>query len=104
MLRQKNQIRAELYISGDEQKKFFALIEQQKEQIEEELGYSLEWEKLPTRKYCRISIYLNEVDPDDESDWPRQHEWLVKRLNEMHNAFSERIKTLDIFDLDNDDE
>ena len=104
MLRQKNQIRAELYISGDEQKKFFALIEQQKEQIEEELGYSLEWEKLPTRRYCRISICLNEVDPDNESDWPRQHEWLAKRLNEMHSAFSERIKTLDIFDLDNDDE
>lgn len=104
MLRQKNQIQAELYIAGDEQKKFFALIEQQKEQIEEELGYSLEWEKLPTRKYCRISICLNEVDPDDESDWPRQHEWLAKRLNEMHSAFSERIKTLDVFDLANDDE
>ncbi len=104
MIRQKNQIRAELYIYGNEAKMFFALLKQQKNQIEQELGYSLEWEKLPARRDSRISIYLNEVDPDDESDWTRQHKWLAKHLNEIHGAFSERVKTLDIFDLANSGE
>ncbi len=104
MIRQKNQIRAELYIYGDEAKMLLAVLKQQRNQIEKELGYSLEWEKLPTRRDSRIAIYLNEVNPDDESDWTRQHKWLAKHLNEMHSVFSERIKTLDIFDLANGDE
>ena len=104
MIRQKNQIRAELYISGHQAKTFLRLLKQQKNEIEQELGYSLEWEKLPTRIDSRVSTYLDEVDPDNEDEWPRQHEWLAKRLNEMHSAFSERIKKLDIFDLEREDE
>ena len=45
-----------------------------------ELGYQLEWEELPSKRDCRISSYLNDVDPENEADWPRQREWLAKRL------------------------
>ena len=90
MIRPKNQIRSELYISGDRAKAFFALLKRQKDEIERELGYQLEWEELPSRRDCRVSSYLNDVDPADESDWPRQHEWLAKRLNGMHCVFANR--------------
>jgi Domain of unknown function (DUF4268) len=73
MIRPKNQIRAELYISGTQAKSFFGLLKRQKDPIERELGQSLEWEELPSRRDCRISAYLNGVDPEDEADWPRQH-------------------------------
>lgn len=95
MIRPKNQVRAELYILGDRAKVFFALLKEQKESIEQELGHSLEWEELPSRRDCRISIYLNDVDPEDEADWARQHEWLGKRLNDLHRVFVRRVEMLD---------
>jgi hypothetical protein len=63
--------------------------------IERALGYPLEWEDLPSKRDCRTACYLNGADPEDESDWPRQHEWLAKRLNDMHRAFASRVKALD---------
>jgi hypothetical protein len=95
MIRPKKQIRAELYIAGDSAKSFFSLLRQQKETIEQELSYPLEWEELPSRQDSRISIYLNDVDPEDETDWPRQHEWLAVRLNDMHRVFAFRVRALD---------
>ena len=95
MIRTKNQIRAELYISGDHAKAFFGLLKLQRDAIERELGYPLEWEELPSRRDCRISSYLNEVDPEDEASWPHQHEWLAKRLNDMHRVFAPRVSALE---------
>ena len=69
MNRPKNHIRAELYIAGDNAKAFHGLLQQQREAIEQELDYPLEWEELPARRDCRISSYLNSVNPEDESDW-----------------------------------
>jgi len=95
MVRPKNQIRAELYISGDQAKRYFALLRGQREAIERELGYNLEWQELPSRRDCRIASHLNNVDPEAETEWPRQHEWLAKRLNDLHRVFSQRVKTLE---------
>jgi hypothetical protein len=96
MIRPKNQVRAELYISGASAKDYFGLLRMQRDMIEHELGYGLEWEELPSRQDCRIAAYLNNADPENESDWPRQHEWLVKRLNDLHRVFSQRLKTLEV--------
>jgi hypothetical protein len=98
MIRPKSQIRAELYIAGDRAKAFFSLLKRQKDAIEGELGYPLEWEELPSRRDCRVSSYLNEVAPEDGADWPRQHEWLAKRLNDMHRVFAHRVSELDADD------
>jgi hypothetical protein len=95
MIRTKEQIRTELYISDDRAKAFFGLLKSQREAIERELGCPLEWDELPSRRDCRISCYLNEVDPEDEADWPRQHEWLARRLNDMHRVFAQRVSALD---------
>jgi hypothetical protein len=94
MTRTKKQIRAELYILGHDAKAFLALLRRQKDAIERELGYPLEWEGLPGRDQ-RIVCYLEDVDPEDEVDWPRQHEWLATRLNDMHRVFAPRVATLD---------
>jgi len=94
MLRQRDQVRAELYIKSSNAKAFFHLLRAQKPDIERELGYALEWEELPERQECRIAVYLA-ADPDDVSDWPRQHQWLAERLNELHKTFSPRVAVLD---------
>jgi hypothetical protein len=95
MIRPKDQIRAELYIKGPHAKLFFNLLKLQKEAVERELGSALEWEEIPSGQDCRIASYLNEVDPEHKPDWPRQHVWLSKRLNEMHRVFAQRVRMLD---------
>ena len=98
MIRLKRQVRSELYIAGDNAKAFFYLFREQQEAIKQELGYPLEWEELPKRRDCRISVYLNDLDPEDEKDWPRQHEWLAAKLNDMHRAFVGRVRILNADD------
>jgi hypothetical protein len=95
MIRAKQQMRAQLSIFGANAKAFFNLLRNQKDAIERELGYSLEWEELPEGQECRVSSLLNEADPEDQADWPRQHEWLAKRMNDLHRVFSQRVKALD---------
>lgn len=94
MLRRENRVRAELYIRGEGAKHCLRELELAKVEIESELGHVLSWESLPERRDCRISAYLDEVDWDDTSDWPRQHRWLCNELNAMHRVFAERIRGL----------
>jgi hypothetical protein len=95
MVRAKKQVRADLYISGVKAKAFFHLLALQKEEIERELGFALDWEELPTGQDSRISVSLDDADPENEADWARQHEWLAKRLNDMHRVLAPRVRTLD---------
>ena len=88
-------VRAELYISGDNAIKLLGLLEGQQEEIERELGYRLEWgDQLPTARDRRISCYRREVDVADESEWPDQHRWMAKSLNDMHRVFAQRVRDL----------
>lgn len=93
MLRMQERIRAELYIKGQNAEHYFRGLRGQSEPIHSELGYELEWEELPDGSDCRIAVYLD-ADPDDREDWNRQHSWLTERLNELHKAFSNRVRAL----------
>lgn len=95
MLRQKRQIRAGLYIAGDQAKSLFYLLLEQKEEIEREIGSVLQWEELTSARDSRIAVYLSEVDPDNEGDWRRQHDWLASKVNDFHRVFRERVRLLD---------
>jgi len=88
-------LRVELYIAGEDANERLASLERNKDEIERELGYPLNWgDQSPTARDRRITHYLRDVDLVDESDWDRQHDWLAKRLNEMHRAFVQQIKGL----------
>jgi hypothetical protein len=104
MIRQKNQVRAELYMSGSHAKPRFWLLQDQKEEIEAEISYALDWEELPQGKDTRISVSLNDANPEMQSDWPRQHDWLAARLNEFYNAFVNRVRMLNTNDWISPDE
>lgn len=95
MSRPRRFVRAEIYISNPDAKAFFHLLYSQKSEIEADLGYALDWEELPEGRDTRISISLRDVDPENEADWARQHEWLAVRLNELNRAFVNRVRSLD---------
>ena len=88
-------IRVELYIAGEDAEQRLVLLEGQKDEIEEELGYTLEWgDQSPTARDRRIAYYRRDIDPENETDWPRQHEWLATHLNAMHRVFAQRVRDL----------
>ena len=93
MLRQQRRIRAELYIQGADAKQYFSQLLHQKDAVEAEIGCAQQWEELPEGSESRVSVLLN-ADPEDKNDWPRQHEWLAKRLNDIHRVFFGRVRTL----------
>ncbi len=95
MVRTRRQVRAELYISGPNATAFFHILETQKSEIEEELGFPLDWQELPDGQASRISISMDNVDPGARIDWPRQHEWLANHLNALHRVFAPRVRELD---------
>jgi len=92
----KKEVRAELWIGGEHAKEFFWLLRQDRESIEEELGFKLIWEPREGKKNCRISTPLADIDPESDESWPRQHEWLARHLNRMHQVFAKRIRALDV--------
>jgi Domain of unknown function (DUF4268) len=98
MLRREKQVRAELYISNPEAKIYYYLLQQQCETIEGEAGYRLDWAELPEGQDSRIAVYLPDADPEDRSDWGRQHQWLAARLNDFHRVFGRRVRLLDVGD------
>ena len=52
---------AEIYISGSRAKAFYRGVHEQREAVEEELGYGLRWEELPARNDSRIWAPLEGV-------------------------------------------
>ena len=100
MQRLKGRIRTELYISGGDisggdADAFFGLLLEKKDDIERQFGNQLDWQERPERRHCRIAHHLDDVNPMDEADWPRQHKWLAEQLNAMHRVFSDRVRDLD---------
>lgn len=85
----KKEIRIETLIRDN--KDLYDYLESQKEVIEKELGYSLNWERLDDKKASRISI-SKKIDINKEENWDEAIDWHLKRAVEFYNVFSMRIK------------
>jgi hypothetical protein len=72
----------------------FRLLLNDREPIETELGFRLDWQELPHRDACRIAYFLEDVDPKDETRWPEFRRWMIDRLHKLERTFRERIRRL----------
>ena len=103
----RSQVGIRLVIREDNAKAHFRLLEEQKEEIHNEFGETLEWNELPRYQATRISLYKADIDPLDENDWPQQYEWLTAKLKRFDQVFRPRIKALNAADwefLEDEDE
>ena len=57
----------ELSMPGDEAKARFAMLAQQRESVERQLGFALDWQELPDAKACRVATWLPDASIEDES-------------------------------------
>lgn len=89
-----NRIGAEVYLQHpDYSKAFFHLLFEDKEAIEGEVGFALDWQELPDKTASRIAIY-KDADPTNETGWVEQHQWLMDVVERFDRAFSPRITQL----------
>ena len=86
---------AELYIKHPDSKEHFAQLAEQKDKIEQELGFALDWQELPNKHACRIVTYKSGVYLEDESNWQEGFAWLTTTLEKMQKVFRPFITSLD---------
>lgn len=84
----------EVNINDDQAKAYFAKLLPLKEEIETELGFSLDWRELPDRKSCRLVLEKPVEDPLNTTLWPQYREWLMQKLEALDRVFRPRIRRL----------
>jgi hypothetical protein len=94
MSAKEKRIGVQLVLDSMDAKAHFQLLLAQKAEIEEDFGTPLEWRELPNKKTSRIVLRKAETNVENERDWPTQHAWLLKALNEFYRVFAPRVKTL----------
>ena len=98
--KQKKRVGIRLNLKGENAEAYFHLLKEQQEGIETDFGEKLEWEELPLRKACVVSLHKSEVDPQDEDDWQNQHKWMASKLTKFNEVFREILQELDPTDYD----
>lgn len=92
---EKSQIGCEIHMSSEVSDTGFLLLEEQKVEIEKELGIKLKWQHLHERGVSRIVLYEN-FDITNRDNWETGFKWFFKWTTKFHKVFSKRIKELDI--------
>src|SRR5882724_6651812 len=95
------EIRVELGMGDDNAKKYFAMLDAERHEIEREIGQPLIWHNPPETKTRTSKIYVRQSSSFlDRSEWPRQHEWLRENLEKFYPVFAPRVKQLDASDME----
>jgi len=92
---QADRVGLSLIIYHPDAKPHYFLLEQEKEEIEIEIGESLEWRPLPDNKESQIRILKFNVGLEEEKNWPEIFKWIVEHLETFNKSFRPRIKQLD---------
>ena len=88
-----NRVRTEIYIDsgdGDENKEYFDRLLKNRDEIELELGEPLEWERLDSKRACRIALYREGSIEDSSEELQNIHEWAIRNLLKFKKVFGNR--------------
>jgi len=88
-----NKLGCEVYIRGKDAKIWFNKLYKNKNEIENELGFQLDWQELPEGQDCRIR-YFTDGDIRDRENWNRCFDWMKDKTETLHKVFSPRVKQL----------
>ena len=91
----KNEARVELYLqrSQTDNKWIFDQLEQKRQEIEEQFGAELQWQRLDEKKASRI-CYSHPYDGFNDENWRTMINWLCERIVNLEQAFSEPLARL----------
>jgi Domain of unknown function (DUF4268)/T5orf172 domain len=83
-----------IFKTADDIKVLFDLIEKEKDQIEREIGFALQWLRERGRYEAHIAIERDDLDPRNISEWDQQHEWLSRVVSGFEAVLRPRIAAL----------
>lgn len=89
------QIRVELYIDsgdGDRNKQVFDKLHEQKDQIEADYGNRLSWERLNSRRACRIATYHDGFVTDNGEELASLRSWCVDEMIRFEKAIADKAE------------
>ena len=91
---QKGQLQTALVINGKDALAFARLLEEEKEEIEREIGSAIVWQ-VRTDRANILSLERTGVNPMNRDDWPEHADWFAEHLASFRKAFWSRINGLD---------
>lgn len=98
-----NHITVGLGLDGNDAKKHLALLLEDKDDIEQELGATLQWNAKPGQRSCSIGTGgRDNCDLTNRDNWPDYLDWMYEQLETYHRVFAPRIKTLDASNIPDD--
>lgn len=88
--------RVELYLDRDKEfnERTFDSLLSDKEQIENEVGLELSWERLDNGKASRIAAYTDGSIGDSEDDLATTRRWMVDHFLKFKEVFTQRLRGL----------
>ena len=93
-----------IWITGAEASEYLRLLERERETIESELGFALEWDAKRGKRSAVVSV-RGGPDARDRRNWPELHEWMRVRMEAFDRAFRGRIRSLELGpEMDGDEE
>jgi len=88
------QVRVEIYLSGQSANRYFEQLLASKDKIETEMGFELSWDELPDGLDSRIFIAKEATNIRDKKSWEAHQLFLATQLNKFHAVFSPYIREL----------
>ena len=85
-------LQAYVNLSGPDVEAHYQLLLAQREEIEAELGFVLEWRE---NEKERKLLVQRAWTPTDRSQWPSAHEWMLGKLSKLEAVFRPRVRDLD---------
>ena len=95
----KNNSGAELYIdrgkdSQEENKIIFDQLKKHQDQIDSSIDSFVDWQRLDTRRACRIRIAFDGGYRSSEDEWPQIQEKMIRAMNQLELALKPALKDL----------
>ena len=89
-----NKIGVELVMNDQNAKPYFHLLHENREAIENELGFEMDWRELPEKISSKLRYLRSECDPLDRDRWGEYIEWMREHLETMNDVFRPKIRAL----------
>lgn len=83
----------ELYFSGLDAKKYYSRLFEEKDSIENEAGFLLDWQEMPQKMASRILLKHENTSIECQEDWKNQHVRLCESMQLFQKVLLPRINT-----------
>ena len=84
-----NSIGIEIYINDN--KELFDRLYSASKEIQNELGFSMDWQRLDNKKASRIIYYISGLDFDNHENYNELINVVIDRVIDIRNAFRNRL-------------